>query len=63
MQDESTALIQSDRPDRSQTSTTDAPGGLDRQSFSARRFPGPRRHGLEALTAYAYRVGFGRRLR
>ena len=56
MHDESTAFIHGERPGRSQASTTDAPGGLEWQSFSARRFPGRRRHDLEALTAYgAYR--------
>jgi hypothetical protein len=54
----STGSIRSDRPDRARTSVTDAPRGLDWQSFSARYFPGRRRHDLEALTAYrAYRNG------
>jgi hypothetical protein len=56
MHDESTVVIHSDRPGRARASTTDASGGLDWQSFSARYFPGRRRHDLEALTAYgAYR--------
>ncbi len=37
-------------------SSTDAPEGLDWQTFSAAYFPGRRRHDLEAITAYgAYR--------
>ena len=37
-------------------SSADGPDGLDWQTFSAARFPGRRRHDLEALTAYgAYR--------
>jgi hypothetical protein len=56
MHDESTASIYGNRPGRARTSTTDAAGGLEWQSFSARYFPGRRRHDLEALTAYgAYR--------
>ena len=49
---ESTAFIDSDRPSRARTATTDAPGALDWQSLSTRYFPGRRRHDLEALTAY-----------
>jgi hypothetical protein len=56
MLNESTAFIQSDRPSRARTATTDAPDGLEWQRFSTRYFPGRRRHDLEALTGYgAYR--------
>jgi hypothetical protein len=53
MQNESTTLIHSDRRARARTSRTEAPDGLDWQGFSARHFPGRRRHDLDALTAYA----------
>jgi hypothetical protein len=53
MLNESTAFIHSDRRrSRARTATTEAPDGLDWQSFSTRYFPGRRRHDLEALTAY-----------
>jgi hypothetical protein len=51
MHNESTAFIDSDRPSRARTDTTDAPGALDWQSFSTRYCPGRRRHDLEAIGA------------
>jgi len=50
MRDESTVAIHDDR--RPRTVPTDAPDGLDWESFHARYFPDRRRHDLEALTAY-----------
>ena len=38
-------------------SSADAPDGLDWQTFTAARFPGRRRHDLDAIAAYgAYRA-------
>ena len=52
MRNESTTFIHSDRRGRARTSRAGAPDGLEWQDFSARYFPGRRRHDLEALTAY-----------
>jgi hypothetical protein len=53
MQSESTTVTHRDRRARARTSRTDAPHGLDWHGFSARYFPGRRRHDPGALTAYA----------
>jgi hypothetical protein len=48
-----TTVTRNDRPScTARESVADAPNGLDWQSFSARNFPGNRRHNLKALTAY-----------
>jgi hypothetical protein len=48
-----TVLTRNDRPSRNaRASIVDAPDGLDWQSFTARDFPGSRRHNIKALTAY-----------
>jgi hypothetical protein len=48
-----TMVTRNDRTSRTaRESVPDAPDGLDWQSFSARYFPGSRRHNLKALTAY-----------
>jgi hypothetical protein len=48
-----TMVTRNDRPSRTaRAPIVDEPDGLDWQSFSARYFPGSRRHNLKALTAY-----------
>ena len=48
-----TIVTRNDRPSRTaREPAADAPDGHDWQSFSARYFPGRRRHNFEALTAY-----------
>ena len=60
-----TTVTRNDGPSRrtARASATDAPDGLDWQTFTARYFPGSRRHNLTALTAYAtYRTNSQQRL-